>query len=298
MMNARVISITRRAAELRDEIGNNFSAKIGEKIEEIVVGDVVEFSRQHDQIIIEKVLERRNCLKRSYRDVTKELVANVDMLFVMAAVAPLFNTTFIDRILIAAAVEDIPAILVVNKVDLGVDETLPLVKVYEATGTKCLRISAKFGDGIDKVLEIINQPSVNTVAIAGISGVGKSTLINRLVPGTKQVIRDVSERTGQGRQTTSQAIAISFPRSSAKEVLLVDLPGIQNFGVSHLSDEDLRNGFPEIARFGAQCPFSNCSHIKEEQCAVKNGVTDGAISPSRYESYQGIVEEISKAKEY
>lgn len=295
---AIVVSASRRYALIssdREEILNAVSAV---KAVDLASGDQVLYIEKGRNLFITSILPRKNAIERSYRGEIKRIVTNLDRLFIVAAVAPLFSTLFIDRVLAVAFINDIPCTIILNKIDLGVAETEDMVQVYERLGFTVERTSAKFGEGIDKLQASLASAALSTVALCGVSGVGKSTILNRLIPEAERKIGDVSARTGLGRQTTTQAFGNFLPRTSNEPLLIIDLPGIQNFGVSHLDRDLVAESFPELVAARADCQFSDCSHIAEEQCGVKRAVEQGRMERFRYESYLHMLDEIEHAREY
>jgi ribosome biogenesis GTPase len=274
------------------------SGQLSTKNLEVTVGDTVEYTISRGKPFVEKTLAPRNCLTRSYFGEIRRIVANVDHLFIGAAVPPLFNTTFIDRLLALARLEDIPATLLVNKVDLGLENASLLTSTYERLGVDLLYTSALSGEGMDALQARLAEPTLRLAVLAGISGVGKSTIINVLIPSAQQRVGEVSEKTGQGRQTTTQPMGHLYTRANCGPLIVVDLPGIQSFGVAHLDKTVIKAGFAEIEELGQRCKYSDCSHTKEEECEVKASVSDGRIAESRYQSYCDILAEIDAAKPY
>lgn len=297
-ISCRVISLSRRSAQVLLPSGEIAAAKMRGKSGDPVVGDYVRCREAKSEQVIEGVLPRKNVLSRTYRDVSKELVANIDLLFIVAAVGPLFNTTFIDRVLAVAHNQEIPAALIINKSDIAAEEAEALSRTYGDIGLPVYVISAKFNLGMDRISQIINNPDYSLVAFAGVSGVGKSTLINNFVPGAKQRTAEVSEYTGLGKQTTTLALAHRCQRQGAPELLLVDLPGVQNFGVTHLDAIHVASSFPEFESRRHLCRYGDCLHLKEDECAVKTALENGEIRQSRYDSYVGMITEIEAARPY
>lgn len=295
---ATVVSATRRFVQLLESNGKTHIARARSKAVDAVVGDKVLFEDEGDRAIVVEVLPAKNKLSRSYREETKKLAANLDELFIVTAIGPLFNTYFIDRIMAVAAAEFIPFTLVVNKSDLGAEHFEPLLEIYRRIETPLFCTSAKFGKEMELFEERINNPAIEVAAFCGVSGVGKSTILNYLLPGTRARTDEVSVRTGQGKQTTSQAIGYTLERNSAPRLLLIDLPGVQSFGITHLSKEQVGNAFPEIVTYRQNCAFDNCSHLSEENCGVVRAVENREIPFSRYESYAKMIAELDEARRY
>jgi len=268
----------------------------------LLVGDKVDFHEEAGQLFISAGHERKNTLSRSYRGDTKPIVSNVDLLLVVTAVPPLLNTLSVDRMGVVAHSQAIPWALVINKIDLGLDYCAETILAYERLGIEVLRTAAKFGPGLDELRTLLENSSLETVVLCGLSGVGKSTLINRLIPEASRATAEVSTRTGQGKQTTSQASGFLLPRENSHGLVVVDLPGIQQFGVEHLTQVQVAEAFPEIAEYRMACEFSDCGHVFERKCAVRDaagrGVKEGGMALSRYESYCHMCKEIEDAKPY
>jgi ribosome biogenesis GTPase len=268
----------------------------------LLVGDRVDFHEEAGELFISAAHARKNILSRSYRGDTKAIVANVDLLLVVSAVPPLLNTLSIDRMCVVAHSQAIPWALVINKSDLGLSTCAETIEAYERIGVRVLTTAAKFGPGLEDLQHLLEDASLSTVALCGLSGVGKSTLINRLIPAASRATAEVSLRTGQGKQTTSQASGFILPRAGKSALVVVDLPGIQQFGVEHLTRLQVAEAFPEIIRLQGRCEFSDCAHIAERRCAVrdstKHSVSNGGMATSRYESYCHMCQEIEDAKPY
>jgi ribosome biogenesis GTPase len=200
--------------------------------------------------------------------------------------------------LIAARVEDIPAILVVNKADLGVTLVQEFLDRYRTLGVQVIECSAKFGQDFTEIEKLIQKDDVRVVALCGVSGVGKSTILNRLVPGAAAKTGELSERTGQGKQTTSQPRGFLYAPGESRRRIIIDFPGVGFFGLSHVDKDRLVLAFQEFVHFGQRCRFSNCRHLQEPECAVRDAIERGEIAPWRYNSYLQILQEIEDAREY
>jgi len=295
---ATVVSVSRRYVSLLDKEGKHLKGTISSSAMHLVIGDSAKYCHQGGSLLVTEVQSSRGNLYRSQRGLRKRMGANIDHLFVVTAVGAVFNPEAVDRMLLAAAAEDIPATILLNKMDLGTEHEDPFISVYRSLGWRCELISAKFDRGLSVVTEILHSPELKIVALAGVSGVGKSRLLNKLVPEALSPIGEVSPKTGQGRQTTTQPHAHVYNRGSEKGLLIIDYPGVQNFGLAHLEKELVIRGFPEIEQARSRCKFMNCSHIKEQDCAVQEELSSGKIKSWRYNSYTRIMQEIEDNKPY
>ncbi|NMC61709.1 MAG: ribosome small subunit-dependent GTPase A [SAR324 cluster bacterium] len=295
---ATILRTSRRVVNIIDQNGQIFSAFNPPCSLDIVVGDEVCCELNAKDVVVKKVLTRRNCLKRAAAEREKRLAANLDHILIVTAPPPLYNTTFIDRVSVAAGVEKIPFSLVVNKIDLISDSDKLLFNTYRNLGINIYYTSAKTNVGIEALRELMLGPGLKKIALVGVSGVGKSSLINLLIPNTDARVSETSWKTGQGRQTTSSAFAHSYNRDDGSRVFLIDLPGIHNFGLCHVSEAQLRVAFPEIMDAAASCQFDDCTHLLEPGCEVKILVDENKIAVSRYQSYTDILEELRSKKPY
>lgn len=293
-----VVSCSRRNAMVLVPPHELLPARIGSKVLDIVVGDRVTLSREHEHHIIVAVEERVNCLSRTLGPKTKNIVANLDRLLLVTAVEPLFNTSFVDRVLVVCSLRDIPVTLVVNKCDLGTEETDHLISTYASVGIDLLLTSAHEENGLRYLLPLLDDSELHSIALAGVSGVGKSSILNVLIPDAEQRTGSVSWKTGKGTQTTSMAQGYLYVRDHCDDLLIVDLPGIQHFGVSNLQYRQVAESYPEFVARAEGCEYADCRHIAEPACAVLEAVDSGEIAPSRYLSYLGIIDEIDAHKPY
>lgn len=295
MSEGIIISASRRSVTLLADDGELLSLTLRTKALSAVVGDRVIYSP--DKESIEELLPRRNLLRRSLEGKEKILVSNVDHLFIVSSVGSLFQRDFVDRVLVESLLEGVETTLIINKVDLGLGETSQLADSYSSLGYRVLLTSAKSKDGLVELTEFLLDSKLKIVVLLGVSGVGKSTILNSLVPAAEQRIQETSEKSGQGKQTTTLAIAHRFPRKCG-ELLIVDLPGVQKFGLSHIEIQDIGKGFVEFKDAAEKCQYRDCLHKGEPSCEVRKRVESGLISKGRYESYMEIISEREREKKW
>jgi ribosome biogenesis GTPase len=257
----------------------------------VAVGDVVEFEMEPEQEngVITKLHQRKNYIIRKAINLSKQaqiIAANLDQaLLVVTLASPRTSLGFIDRFLVTAEAYDIPARLIFNKVDLFSDEGLEILAdlkaVYEKIGYPCFEVSALEGTNIDKVQELLKD---KVTLFSGHSGVGKSSLINALLPNLDLRTHMVSEWSDKGMHTTTFAEMFELPQGG----FIIDTPGIRELGVIDIEKNELSHFFPEMRSRMNQCRFNNCRHINEPGCAVLEALEEGEIELSRYESYLSI----------
>lgn len=293
----QVLDVSRRHVSLLTSAGT-ISGTIASRALDVVTGDRVVFERRDGKVFVTEVIESQRALSRSYRGSLKRMGANIDLLCVITALGPTLNPITIDRMLVAARIQDIPAILVVNKSDLEKGESAEVLEAYRKIGIRVIECSAKFGLDFDQIERLLQSPDVSVVALCGVSGVGKSTILNRLVPGAAARTGEVSERTGQGRQTTSQPKGFLYSGKDGCQRIIIDFPGVGFFGLSHIARERVAGGFAEFSHYSQGCRFLDCRHLQEPECAVRQAVESGEIAVWRYNSYLQILDEIEEAREY
>jgi ribosome biogenesis GTPase len=267
----------------------------------VVVGDLVEYELAAGETMgrIQEVLPRRNYIIRKSAKLSKAhqiIASNIDRLLLMVTIShPVTYPEFIDRYLVSSEAYNIPSELLINKTDLYDREELDTMaewtRIYESIGYKVYACSLK-----DGVLPqgLKNSFNKGVTLIGGISGVGKTSLINAVDPGLKLRIREISDVHGSGKHTTTFAEMFELEGGG----FLIDTPGIRGFGMTDMEDEPLFHYFPEIFRISAGCKFHNCIHVSEPDCAVIQAVEIGKVSLSRYRSYLGLLEEQQNASKY
>lgn len=283
---------------IESKIKGNFRLKGIRSTNPVAVGDHVEIiTNQEGTAFISAIEDRRNYIIRKSPNLSKQshiLAANVDQaLLVVSVNYPQTSTTFIDRFLASAEAYSVPVVLVFNKHDLLSEEELHYEKMmctlYETVGYKCVEISAETGEGVEQLFPILKD---KISLLSGNSGVGKSTLINRLIPHASQRTAEISDAHNTGMHTTTFSEMIELPDGG----YLIDTPGIKGFGTFDIEKEELTSYFKEIFHFSKDCRFSNCTHTHEPGCAVIKAVEDHFIAASRYQSYLSMLEDKDENK--
>jgi ribosome biogenesis GTPase len=292
---ARVTATFGRHLLVRDAAGKELKARPFGRGLTVVCGDNVRCRAgpHHDEIHVVEIIPRKTALYRSnVRGVTEPVVSNLSRLLVVLAPVPVPDLFVVDRYLAAAESVGIAGLLVVNKTELGIDAELGTqLEVFGAAGYRWVPCSVKTGEGIDTVLEIC---AGQDAALVGQSGVGKSSLVDRLIPGAEVEVGDLV-REEEGRHTTTASRMFDLPHGGH----LIDSPGVRDFApaVDRLDARSL--GFVEVDRLAPQCRFSDCRHMREPGCAVQAATETGAMSPRRYESYRRLrrlFEELTAAR--
>ena len=282
------------------KIKGNFRLKGIRSTNPVAVGDRVTVS---DTCFITGIEDRRNYIIRKSINLSKQshiLAANIDLALLVVTVSrPQTATTFIDRFLASAEAYRVPVVLVFNKTDLLNDEERHyqqmMVTLYETIGYECRQISAESGDGVEELRPMLES---KITLLSGNSGVGKSTLINRLIPGANLRTAEISDVHQMGQHTTTFSEMIPLP-SSISDVspsYLIDTPGIKGFGTFDMEREELTSYFKEIFEFSKQCRFNNCTHTHEPGCAVRQALDNHYIAQSRYQSYLSMLDDKDENK--
>jgi ribosome biogenesis GTPase / thiamine phosphate phosphatase len=259
----------------------------------LAAGDLVALERSGDEGIVRDRYERTSALRRAHRLPRKPplvVAANVDtVVAVLSSHQPPFRAGLADRLLAAAIDADLRAVLCVNKWDLACAADDAALAPYESLGVPVLRTSARNGDGIDALRDaVVDRRTV----VVGHSGVGKSSLLARLVPGLQVRVGEVNSVTGRGRHTTTTATLIRLPEGG----WLVDTPGIRGFGLVQVQATELAGLFPEFQPLAGRCGFEDCVHETEPDCAVTAAVARGEITGQRYEGYLRILDSLREGR--
>ena len=275
----------------------------GSSTNPVAVGDQVrfEYEKEPDEMhpaVITEILDRKNHLIRKSTNLSRQshvIAANLDRAFLVVTLYfPEVKLPFLDRQLVTCGVFGIPATIVLNKVDLYRDEAPEQIEafksIYTDAGYRVIETSARTGEGIDALRELCKD---QVVLFSGESGVGKSSIIKAIDPSLNPKTGEISLAHLQGKHTTS--LYEMYPISSGGYV--IDTPGLRGFGLYGLEKEEISKYFPEMLRVADECRFVPCTHTHEPGCAVKEAVEQGLISPERYNSYLGMLEEDTKFRQ-
>lgn len=280
------------------KIKGNFRLKGIKSTNPVVVGDYVQIVDNNDNAaFITEIEDRKNYIVRRASNLSKQshiLAANLDQCMLIVTVNyPETSTTFIDRFLASAEAYRVPVKLIFNKVDRYSQEEVnymdALINLYTNIGYECFKISAKENIGLDEINRELNG---KVTLLSGNSGVGKSTLINAILPEESQKTREISVMHNKGMHTTTYSEMFSVDG----EGYIIDTPGIKGFGSFDMDEEEMSHYFKEIFKFSVDCKYGNCTHRHEPGCAVIKAVEDNYISQSRYNSYLNMLEDKEEGK--
>lgn len=288
--------------ELSCKIKGNFRLKGIRTTNPVAVGDRVEVNNSDDGVsYITKILPRKNYIIRRSSNLSKEahiIAANVDQaVLVVTLFHPTTSTTFIDRFLATSEAYRIPAVIAINKIDLchGDSDRMEYLEavsyLYRSIGYKVVHTSATTGEGINELRDFLDG---KITLLSGNSGVGKSTLINDLIPGLNLRTAEISEIHDTGMHTTTFSEMFLLPGSD--ESYIIDTPGVKGFGTVDFDTREVSHFFPEIFEIGKECRFGDCTHTHEPGCAVRQALAECRISQSRYASYLSIMRDDTQGK--
>ncbi|MTI30097.1 ribosome small subunit-dependent GTPase A [Xanthovirga aplysinae] len=304
-MEGIVIKSTGSWYEVRDQNHKVVSCRLRGKFKlhgmkvtnPIAVGDQVEFEMEAEEKgIIIGIRDRHNyIIRKSTRKKHHAhiIAANIDQAVLLATlVFPRTSLGFIDRFLVSAESFRIPSVIVFNKADLLDDEMhsyqQELAQMYESLGYPCLLISALEEEGIEKFRNLLNG---KTTLLSGHSGVGKSTLINKIISEIDLKTSEVSTYANKGVHTTTFAEMFEVTEKVSEKTFIIDTPGIKELGLMDIGDEEVSHYFPELRELLGHCRYNNCTHTHEPGCAILQAIEEGKIYPSRYENYLGMLGE-------
>ncbi len=292
-LEGRVIAKHGQNLAVADSEGNIHHCLSRQNIGHLVCGDrVVWQATEQGNGVVTARMERDTVLARpDYSGREKPLAANITLLVIVVAPEPAPSEYLVDQYLVTAETIGVPALIAINKSDLikgdSGEKFNQRIQLYEAIGYPVARISAHTKHGLDPMIERLRG---ETSILVGQSGVGKSSIINALLPDLDLQVGRLSEASNLGRHTTSASTCYSLPTGGE----LIDSPGVRSFRLLKLSRRELENGFKEFRPFSGHCQFNDCKHIHEPGCAVKQAVEDGKISPQRLDNFLHLADAMPK----
>ncbi|WP_301098142.1 small ribosomal subunit biogenesis GTPase RsgA [Otariodibacter sp.] len=295
------IIVTRHAkhADVETKDREIYRCNLRRTLKNVVVGDFVSWRKGSEQLqgisgVIEGIYPRKNELSRpDYYDGIKVMAANIDQIIIVSSVLPQFSLNIIDRYLVICETANIPALIVLNKIDLlsqvERQEIQKQLAIYEEIGYETLCLSADTGENMEKLYQYLAK---GTSIFVGQSGVGKSSLINQLLPDVNALTGDVSQNSGLGQHTTTASHLYHLPLGGN----LIDSPGIREFGLWHLEREQITQGYREFQSILGTCKFRDCKHKDDPGCALREAVEQGKINSIRFENYHRLLDSREETK--
>ncbi len=283
---------------IESKIKGNFRLKGIRSTNPIAVGDIVDIDINNEgTAFITKIHDRKNCIVRKSSNLSKQshiLATNLDQALLIVTINyPETSLVFIDRFLATAEAYRIPVKIIINKTDCYDEDDLSymngVINLYENIGYQCLPVSAVTGEGLDAIKDCLKD---NISLLSGNSGVGKSTLINAILPGLSLKTGQISDAHGTGMHTTTFSEMFPLPQGG----YLIDTPGVRGFGTFDFKEDEVGHFFKEIFAISQDCKFNNCTHRHEPGCAVLKALENHYISESRYNSYLSILDDASEGK--
>lgn len=295
----KVVGRFGKHANVEDTSGTIHKCHIRRTIDSVVCGDNVIFcpsisDESRDLGVIEIVHDRKTVLTRpDFYDGVKPIAANIDQIIIVSSIVPTLSPHIIDRYLVACEDVQIQPVIVINKMELLDEEdremVIDLLTVYHDIGYKVLLTSCVTGEGIADLAQLLTD---NISVFVGQSGVGKSSLVNQLLPEADEVVGDVSQNSGLGTHTTTTAKLLHFTEGGD----VIDSPGVREFSLWHLPDEQITRGFIEFRDYLGGCKFRDCKHGDDPGCLIRDAVDNGIIDEARYESYHKIIDAMEEKR--
>lgn len=290
------IAAFRRYTLVKDKQNNLIQCQQRKSVGQVVCGDVVEWQEEDAATgVITSIEERRSILQRP--DINGNLriiAANIDQVFIVVAHKPELNAGLIDRYLVAAENSNLLPVILLNKIDLYEEELFSNLKqrlqIYQDIGYKVIYTSAEQHDSLKSLHKLLKNK--NNIFV-GQSGVGKSSLINKIIKNTDARIGEISEATGKGKHTTTTAYLYPLEKVEGH---IIDSPGVREFGLTKLSEQEIFSGFTEFNQFIGYCKYRNCSHEKEPGCALINALENKEITKQRWDSCKRIITSLSDSR--
>ncbi|ORF38076.1 ribosome small subunit-dependent GTPase A [Snodgrassella alvi] len=287
LLTAQIITSFGRRFMVRTHAGKTYEATTRKKRVDFACGDEVHISHiNQQQAVIEDYLPRRSLLYRQDATRSKLIAANVTLMLIVLAAVPTPSELLLQRALLAAEAADILPLIVLNKADLPQNKLwLEKLAFYQSLGYQVINISALYN-----VAELRRYLQGERAILLGQSGMGKSTLTNALLGNEQARVGDISAALDSGRHTTTHAQLYDLDAHSQ----LIDSPGLQAFGLHHLSVSNLLHYFPDMRQYIGECRFHNCTHRQEPGCALKQAAADGKLKPERLQFLQSITDELTR----